>query len=171
MYGGSQTLKSETPLKERNHLKHTYVAKPVTVPNIYLVAECTSLKETTQIKFWQRIAKVSAFWNVTKFLLERNLMIPVISFVKNVYFCGCTQVTQLCPAICSPVDCRPPGFFGFPRQEFWSGLLYPPLGDLPNLGIESRSPALQADLYHPRHQGSSLKTTECIKRFRGCVCV
>ena len=81
------------------------------------------------------------------------------------------SVAQLCPAICSPVDCRPPGFFGFPRQEFWSGLLYPPLGDLPNLGIESRSPALRADLYHPRHQGSPLKTIECIKRFRGCVCV
>src|SRR5574341_1194318 len=30
------------------------------------------------------------------------------------------------------------------RQEYWSGLPYPPPGDLPNLGIEPRS-ALQAN--------------------------
>ena len=37
---------------------------------------------------------------------------------------------------------------GFSRQEYWSGLLGPPLGDLPDPGIEPASPvapALQAD--------------------------
>ena len=34
---------------------------------------------------------------------------------------------------------------GFSRQENWSGLPCSPPGDLPNLGIEPRSPALQAD--------------------------
>ena len=34
---------------------------------------------------------------------------------------------------------------GFPRQEYWSGLPFPSPGDLPNPGIEPRSPALQAD--------------------------
>ena len=34
---------------------------------------------------------------------------------------------------------------GFSRQEFWSGLPCPSPGDLPNLEIEPRSPALQAD--------------------------
>ena len=37
---------------------------------------------------------------------------------------------------------------GFPRQEYWSGLPFPPLGDLPNPGIEPMSsefPVLQAD--------------------------
>ena len=29
---------------------------------------------------------------------------------------------------------------GFPRQEYWSGLPFPPPGDLPNPGIESASP-------------------------------
>ena len=33
----------------------------------------------------------------------------------------------------------------FSRQEYWSGLLCPPSGDLPKPGIEPRSPALQAD--------------------------
>ena len=34
---------------------------------------------------------------------------------------------------------------GFSRQEHWSGLPCPPLGNLPNPGIEPRSPTLQAD--------------------------
>ena len=32
---------------------------------------------------------------------------------------------------------------GFPRQEYWSGLSFPPPGDLPDPGIEPGSPALQ----------------------------
>ena len=34
---------------------------------------------------------------------------------------------------------------GLSRQECWSGLPFPAPGDLPNSGIEPRSPALQAD--------------------------
>ena len=34
---------------------------------------------------------------------------------------------------------------GFSRQEYWSGVPFPSLGDLPNPGIEPGSPALQAD--------------------------
>ena len=34
---------------------------------------------------------------------------------------------------------------GFSRQEYWSGLPFPSPGDLPNPGIEPRSPTLQAD--------------------------
>ena len=34
---------------------------------------------------------------------------------------------------------------GFFRQEYWSGLLFPSLENLPDPGIEPRSPALQED--------------------------
>ena len=34
---------------------------------------------------------------------------------------------------------------GFSRQEYWNGLPFHPPGDLPNLGTEPRSPALQGD--------------------------
>ena len=34
---------------------------------------------------------------------------------------------------------------GFSRQEYWSGLPFPSAGDLPDPGIEPRSPTLQAD--------------------------
>ena len=46
---------------------------------------------------------------------------------------------------------------GFSRQEYWSGLLCPPPGDLPNPGMEPPSPvspALQADALPLNHQGS-----------------
>ena len=33
----------------------------------------------------------------------------------------------------------------FSRQEYWNGLPYPSPGDLPDLGMEPRCPALQAD--------------------------
>ena len=35
---------------------------------------------------------------------------------------------------------------GFSRQEYWSGLPFPSPGDLPDPGIESGSPALEADV-------------------------
>ena len=38
---------------------------------------------------------------------------------------------------------------GFSRQEYWSGLPFPSPGDLPDPGIEPRSPALQADALPP----------------------
>ena len=43
------------------------------------------------------------------------------------------------------VACQAPLSIGFCRQEHWSGLPSPSPGDLPDPGIELRSPALQAD--------------------------
>ena len=38
-----------------------------------------------------------------------------------------------------------PPSMGFSRQEYWSGLPFSSPGDLPDPGIEPRSPALQAE--------------------------
>ena len=43
---------------------------------------------------------------------------------------------------------------GFSRQEYWSGLPFPTPGDLPNPGIEPRSPALWADSLPTDYEGS-----------------
>ena len=60
-------------------------------------------------------------------------------------------VSQSCLTLCDPMDCGPPGssVHGIPRQEYWSGLPFPSPGDLPDPGIEPRSPALQADSLPP----------------------
>ena len=52
------------------------------------------------------------------------------------------------------VACQAPLSMGFSRQEYRSGLPFPSPGDLPNPGIEPRSPALQAGSL-PSHQGST----------------
>ena len=46
-----------------------------------------------------------------------------------------------------------PPSLGFSKQEYWSGLPFPSPGDLPNSGIEPRSPALQADALLPEPPG------------------
>ena len=60
-------------------------------------------------------------------------------------------VTQLCLTFCDSMDCSLPGSSvhgilqaRILRSEYWSGLLFPSPGDLPDPGIEPESPALQA---------------------------
>ena len=43
---------------------------------------------------------------------------------------------------------------GFSRGEYWSGLTFPSPGDLPDPGIEPRSPTWQAHSLLLSHQGS-----------------
>ena len=45
----------------------------------------------------------------------------------------------------------------FSRQEDWRGLPFPSPGDLSDLGMEPRSPALQADALSAAPPGRSLK--------------
>ena len=49
-----------------------------------------------------------------------------------------------------------PPSMGFSREEYWSGFPFPSPGDLPNPGIEPRSPALQADALLSEPQGSPI---------------
>ena len=49
-----------------------------------------------------------------------------------------------CPTLVVPrtVACLAPLSLTFSRQEYWNGLPFPSLGELPDPGIEPRSPAL-----------------------------
>ena len=53
---------------------------------------------------------------------------------------GCmhTKSLQSCPTTCDHMDCTLQALLskGFSKQEYWSGLPCPPLGDLPDTGIE-----------------------------------
>ena len=60
-------------------------------------------------------------------------------FVSDSFATPCTVTLQ------APVS------MGFPRKEDWNGLLFPSPGDLPNPGIEPKSPALQADYLPTEH--------------------
>ena len=52
-----------------------------------------------------------------------------------------------------------PVSMGFPRQEYWNGLPFPPPGDLPNLGIEPASPALAGRIFTAELPGKSHYST------------
>ena len=51
------------------------------------------------------------------------------------------------------VVCQVPLSMGFPRQEYWSGLPFPPPGDLPDLGIEPVSSASAGGFFYAKPPG------------------
>ena len=54
--------------------------------------------------------------------------------------CVCAKSSQSCPTLCDTLDCsQAPLSMWFSRQEYWNGLMCPPLGDLSKLGIEPKS--------------------------------
>ena len=70
-------------------------------------------------------------------------------------------VTQ---SVCEPMDQGPPGssVHGILQARIWSGLPFPPPGDLPDPGIHPSSPALQADSSPPGLLGGPT----CIRQIR-----
>ena len=56
--------------------------------------------------------------------------------------------------------------YGFSRQEYWSGLPCLSPGDLPNTGIEPRSPTLQVD-YLPSEPPGKPTLTSLSSKFNG----
>ena len=70
-----------------------------------------------------------------------------------------SEVTQLCPTLCDPMDCNPPGssVHGvFPARILeWVASFFS--RDLPDPGIEPRSPAWQADALPSEPLGNRLR--------------
>ena len=112
------------------------------------------------------VSITSQFWQCLRWRRQRTSMYgfytdfdDLIQLNSTLCLCVCS-VTQSCPTLCNPMDCSQPGFsvHGFPRQEYWTGLPFPPLGDLPNPGIEpasSASPALAGGFFTTEPPGKS----------------
>ena len=58
------------------------------------------------------------------------------------------KVAQSCPTLCDLIDYT----MDFSRPEYWSGYPLPSPGDLPNPGIEARSPTCGQILYQLSHR-------------------
>ena len=69
------------------------------------------------------------------------------SNLLHLFMLALCLVAQLCPTLCYPMDCGPPGssVHGFLQARILDGFPRPPPGDLPNPGIYAKSPTLQAD--------------------------
>ena len=93
-------------------------------------------------------------------IVKWKLLSHVRLFVTHeLYGCG-GLVSRSYQTLVTPwtVACQAPLSMGFSRQEYWSGLPFPSPGDLPNLGMEPRSPLLQVDSLPAEPQGKPRNT-------------
>ena len=80
-------------------------------------------------------------FNVAKPHLEYGIFKVVVKLLSSIALCDPFTVARQALSM------------GFPRQEYWSGLLFPPPGDLSYPGIKPTFPVLQADSLPLSHQG------------------
>ena len=59
--------------------------------------------------------------------------------------------------------CQAPPALGFSRQGYWSGLPFPPLGDLPDPGIEPTSAALAGGFFMAEPPGSPQMSLDVVR--------
>ena len=99
--------------------------------------------------------------------------------VSIIYICAMLcLVAQSCLTLCDlwAVAHQTPLSIEFSRQEYWSGLPFPTPEDLPDPGLEPRSPALQANSVLSEPPGKPLdkmhkqyfKSEMCLG---WCVCI
>ena len=74
---------------------------------------------------------------------------PALQLKENSLVTGHCLVTKSCLTLASPctVAHQAPLSMGFPRQEYWNGLPFPPSGDLPDPGIKPMPPSLAGGFF------------------------
>ena len=86
----------------------------------------------------------------------------MFSFSPKVTLCICVSHSVVPDIFVTPwtVDRQASLPMEFSRQEYWSGLPFHSPGDLPDPGIELRSPALRADALPSESPGKLRKVGE-----------
>ena len=94
------------------------------------------------LKFWDPFILTRALRNGFSYRLRKYWI--GLAQVLDYSCCCCCLAAKSCPTLWQ-THCKAhqaPLSMGFSRQEYWNGLPFPSLGDLPNPGIEPVSPAL-----------------------------
>ena len=104
-------------------------------------------------------SKIGIYLIVLLFRLNKLIFIRLRTMCCTNVLCAllsCSSCVRLCATLWT-ADFQAPLSMGFSRQEYCSGLPFPPPGYLPNPGIEPAAPAppaLQVDSLPMSHQGS-----------------
>ena len=110
----------------------------------------------------------SLYNTFTNILASFNNSLPSLEdeiILRKNSLCVCAKSLQSCMTFCNPMDVAGQASLsmGFSTQEHWSGLLWPPPGDLPNPGIEPHTSHVSCIgrrvLYYQCHLESPLKNT------------
>ena len=95
------------------------------------------------ILFYSKLLSITAFLHLAVCILD--VYTSCTSYKRCHYLIMCL-VIQSC-ATRWPAAHQAPLSMGFPRREYWSGLPFPPPGDLPGPGIEPTPPTLAGGVF------------------------
>ena len=101
---------------------------------------------TNEMTFFVVFSDCCQFVGKLVFMSLCKLILYVIASLKSFHSNVLCLVTQSCPTLCDPMYCSPPGSSvhgDSPGKNTGVGCHALLQGDLPNPGIQSRSPALQ----------------------------
>ena len=86
-----------------------------------------------------------------------NLFWFSLSWLLYIWYYCCCLIAKLCPLLWPWIlACQAPLFVGFPLQEYWSGLPFPPLGDRPNPGMKPMFPSLAGRFFTTEPPGKPI---------------
>ena len=108
------------------------------------------------VELWWQEPQLGAFWNCRLSGPSPDLLNHLFSNKSILHFKAAILILRSCAQLCNPMDCIE--FMEFSRPEYWSGQPFPSPEALPNLEIEPRSPALQADSLPAESQGKPKNT-------------
>ena len=141
-----------TPMTPPIVFKHMYNPSPLSITwTQWLTSNENKMIKVKRFSSKIRLQKYSDI----HYVLSLLFLSPLLLCSKLLQVALWSEVAQSCPTLCDPMDCSlpaPPSMV-FPRQQYWRGLPFPSPGDLLNPGIESRSPALYADILPSERPG------------------
>ena len=106
------------------------------------IGKCFHLAIKGQSRFLETLPLQLYFWPSPFRLCPPLASSPGLSVVVCVCLCVCVPSRVQLFATPRTVACQAPLSVEFLRQEYWNGLLFPPLGELPDPGIKPMPPTL-----------------------------
>ena len=122
------------------------------LPPYFIKMFPVSLRTANTVSIWRILNSANQLSLVSRFIFHRKKVETYIyvtiklEYIPSMCECMLSCFTRVrLFATLWVIAHHSPLSVGFSRQEYWSGLPFPPPGDLLNPGIEPASPALQAD--------------------------